>query len=100
MRSERTGPVGSWLRTWGTRLTALALILVVYGFARLPEAPATERKELAGRFAFTRTALPEVPEGQGPERRTIRPVHPSLRHIAAWISSVGAAVAAELGVEH
>lgn len=81
------------LRNWGTRLAALGLILAVYGFARLPEAPATERQELAARFAFTRTALPEIPEGQGPERRTIRPVHPSLRHIAAWISTVGAGVA-------
>lgn len=93
MRSDSTGSIGPFLRNWGTRLAALALILAVYGFARLPEAPVTERRELAARFAFTRAALPEVPEGQGPERRTIRPVHPSLRHIAAWISTVGAGVA-------
>jgi hypothetical protein len=86
MRSE-------FLRNWGTRLAALALILTVYGFARLPEAPASERQKLAARFAFARTALPELPEGQGPERRTVRPVHPSLRHIATWISTVGAGVA-------
>lgn len=98
MTSERTGHrarthIGPLLRNWGTRLASLALILVAYGFARLPEAPATERRELAARFAFTRAALPEIPEGQGPERRTVRPVHPSLRHISAWISSVGAGVA-------
>jgi hypothetical protein len=81
------------LRNWGTRLVALGLILAVYGFARQPEAPASERQKLAAHFAFTRSALPELPEGQGPERRTIRPVHPSLRHIAAWISTVGAGVA-------
>ena len=93
MRSERTGPIGQLLRNWGTRLAALALILVVYGFARLPEASEAERQALAARFAFTRMALPEIPEGRGPERRTVRPVHPSLRHIATWISSVGAGVA-------
>jgi hypothetical protein len=85
--------VSQFSRSWGTRLVALALILVCYGFARQPSAPESERKELAARFAFTRAALPEIPEGQGPERRVIRPVHPSLRHIAAWISTVGAGVA-------
>jgi enediyne biosynthesis protein E4 len=92
MRSERTGSFGRWTRTWGTRLVALALILVCYGFARQPSASESERRELAGRFAFARAALPEIPEGRGPERRTVRPVHPSLRHIAAWISAVGAGV--------
>jgi enediyne biosynthesis protein E4 len=77
----------------GTRLVALCLVVGLYGFARLPEATPAERSDLAARFAFTRAALPELPEGTGPERRTIRPVHPSLRHIAAWISSVGAGVA-------
>ncbi|HBL25337.1 MAG TPA: RNA-binding protein [Acidobacteria bacterium] len=81
-----------WSRNWGTRLAALALILIFYGFARLPQAPENERKELASRFAFDRTPIPEMPEGQGPERRTVRPVHPDLREIASWISSVGAGV--------
>lgn len=93
MKNVRTGSISQWLQNWGTRLVALALILVVYGFARLPEVPAYERRELAARFAFTRTALSELPEELAPERRTVRPVHPSLRHIAAWISSVGAGVA-------
>jgi len=80
-------------RNWSTRLAALALIVLFYGFARLPEASESERRELAARFAFTRAALPELPAGQGPERRTVRPVHPSLRHIAGWVSAVGAGVA-------
>ncbi len=97
MTNERTGssgpPFRQFLRDWGTRLMALALILGLYGFARLPEASESERRELAGRFAFTRAPLPEIPVGRGPERRTVRPVHPSLQSIATWISSVGAGVA-------
>jgi enediyne biosynthesis protein E4 len=93
MTSARTGSFGQFFRHGGTRLAALALIVVCYGFARQPEAPQSERQELAARFAFTRAALAEIPEGQGPERRTIRPVHPDLRHIASWISAVGAGVA-------
>ena len=93
MTIARTGSFGQWFRNWGTRLVALALILVFYGFARQPEAPAAERRDLAARFAFHRAALSELPEGRGPERRAVRPVHPSLRHIAAWISTVGAGVA-------
>lgn len=66
------------------------LIAAAFAWARLPTVPAEERAELASRFAFTRAPLP-VPEGV--PRKSVRQVHPSLRHIAAWISSVGASVA-------
>ncbi len=72
------------------RLAAIALLGALYLLARLPDIPDTERSRLAGRFHFDRTPLPVIP---GPEIRSIRPVHPSLRHLAAWISTVGAAVA-------
>lgn len=73
------------------RLVAVLLIAVTWGFARLPSLDPAERRALAGRFAFERAAL-AVPEEAGP-RRGVRAVHPSLEHISAWISSVGAAVA-------
>ncbi|HEX7185860.1 MAG TPA: CRTAC1 family protein [Thermoanaerobaculia bacterium] len=82
-----------FLRRHVVRLVAVALLLALYGFARLPRLPEDERRQLASRFAFTAFALAELPEGSGPERRAVRPVHPSLRHISAWISSVGAGVA-------
>lgn len=72
------------------RAAALALLGALYLMARLPDIGSTERNRLAARFQFDRAPLPTVP---GPEARLIRPVHPSLRHIAAWISAVGAAVA-------
>src|SRR5258708_39010603 len=52
--------------------------------------PASECDELASRFHFTRLAAPEIP---GSEYKYVRQVHPSLKRISAWLSSVGAGVA-------
>jgi enediyne biosynthesis protein E4 len=79
-----------YMRRNGGRAVALALLCALYLLARLPTISGAERQALARRFQFDRAALPRVP---GPEVRGVRPVHPSLRHIAAWISTVGAAVA-------
>ena len=78
------------LRHQTARLVAIALIVGLYGVARLPELPGTERSALAGQFAFTSVPLPGV---SGYEPRYVRNVNPSLERISAWISSVGAAVA-------
>lgn len=72
------------------KVTAILLILVVYGFARIPEASESELAKLAEGFHFSAAPLPTM-SGETP--RTIRNVNPSLRRIAGWISSVGAAVA-------
>jgi hypothetical protein len=72
------------------RFAAIGLLGALYLLARLPEAPEAEWDRLGGRFQFQRAVIPVVP---GPDVRGVRPVHPSLRHISAWISSVGAAVA-------
>ena len=77
-------------RRHAARLVALAIILILYALARQPELSGTEQARLAGRFQFVRQALPELP---GDLSRTVRPVHPSLKTIESWISSVGAAVA-------
>src|SRR6185369_12828729 len=83
----------SFFRRHAVRLAALLIIFAFYGFARQPTLPEGERQSLAGRFSFERAVLAELPAGSGPERRIVRPVHPSLRSIASWISSVGAGVA-------
>jgi enediyne biosynthesis protein E4 len=80
----------SQLHRHARRLVALALLGALYLLAKLPRIAPAERQTLAARFRFEKATLPVVP---GPEVRSVRPVHPSLRHIAAWISSVGAAVA-------
>ncbi len=79
-----------FLRRNATRLAAVAAIAALYGAARIPDLPESERESLASRFAFTRTAIPEP---AGNLDRSVREVHPSYQDIAGWISSVGAAVA-------
>src|SRR5262245_12898736 len=71
-------------------LAAILLIAGAYSFSRLPALSEAERGELASRFSFSKTMLPEL---QGYDRRYVRDVHPSLQRIASWISSVGASVA-------
>jgi hypothetical protein len=84
---------GLW-RRHAARLTALMLIVTLYGFARLPTLSPAERAALAARFAFQRLALPHLPAalGGGAER-SFRQVNPSVANIQGWISSVGAGVA-------
>ncbi len=72
------------------RIVAIGLILVLYAAAQSPNISDAERQQLADRFRFSSQTLPEV---EGAENREVRPVHPSLERISAWISSVGAAVA-------
>jgi hypothetical protein len=69
---------------------ALAILLALYCLSLQPRLSGTEQARLAGRFHFVRQPLPDPP---GDLSRTVRPVHPSLKAIEAWISSVGAAVA-------
>lgn len=78
------------LRRYAKPAAAIAAACVLYGLTRLPRIDATERGELARQFAFTRHLIPELP---GAPARRVRPVHPDLRHIEAWISAVGAGVA-------
>jgi enediyne biosynthesis protein E4 len=83
-------PPAEMLRRQARRAAALGVVTVLYWTARLPTLPAGERAELAARFRFTAMPLPELPGGVS---HYARDVHPSLRHIDAWISSVGAGVA-------
>ena len=78
------------MRRYAAQLAALAAILVLYGFTRLPEPGEALRAEVASRFRFERVELPAVP---GPAPRDVRSVNPSLQRIQGWISSVGASVA-------
>lgn len=79
----------SWQR-FTLRVFALGLLLVLYSFARLPSVSRDERARLAAGFRFSHLELPML---EGFPAKTIREVHPSYRHVAGWISTVGAAVA-------
>lgn len=73
--------------------TLAALLLVIGLFVALRVSLRVSEKEVraaASRFAFSRSTLPELP---GPPIRTQRLVHPSLKRVSAFVSTVGAAVA-------
>jgi enediyne biosynthesis protein E4 len=77
-------------RRHAAKLTAIIFVFVVYGFARVPRVSESELAKLAEGFRFRAAPLPTL---RGETPKTIRDVNPSLRRVAAWISSVGAAVA-------
>lgn len=82
--------IPKFIRRHAARLVAIALCFCLYGFTKLPEISQAERAGLAKGLQFQKMSLPEI---AGPERRSFRPVNPSLQRIAAWISTVGASVA-------
>jgi hypothetical protein len=72
-------------------VTALGLIAFCYGMARFPTIAPVERKALAARFKFEKMPLAEV--AGHPAYKYVREVHPSLRRISAWVSTLGASAA-------
>lgn len=77
------------MRPWAPQAAALALTFGAWLLTGMGESSQAARNELARRFRFAAAPLPVVTTSD----RAIRQVRPSLRPIAAWISSVGAAVA-------
>ncbi len=80
----------SWFRRHALRGVAVAVVLLLYGWARIPNLSEAERREVARPFRFVSSVLPTLPE-YAP--RFIRQVHPDMQRISAWISAVGASVA-------
>ena len=76
------------------RARAFAALLLVVGFFLALryslKVNQTDVKAAASRFRFSRSTLPELP---GPPIRDQRLVHPSLKRVSAFVSTVGAAVA-------
>ncbi|MEV0428261.1 CRTAC1 family protein [Micromonospora sp. NPDC050495] len=79
---------------WGRRqisgVIALVLLTGLFLMARLPEASAAERAELARPYRFTPLSI-SIPGGF--PQQDIRRVNKDYEHIRAWISSVGAGIA-------
>ena len=78
-------------RRHAPRLVALAIILGLYGLARQPDLIG-HRAEPGWRAASTSSGT-RCPSRPATSRGRSGPVHPSLKTIESWISSVGAAVA-------
>ena len=70
-------------------LVAIAIVAVFYFLSQPPRLSDQDQQAIAARFAFQRHDLPVV---SSKDPKLIRDVHPTLRHMAAWISFVGAAV--------
>jgi hypothetical protein len=88
--SARRGAIAGHLARRASAVVALAAIAAAYAAARLPSLDESQRAALAERFRFATSPLPDLP-GRAPAG--IRAVHPALAKHAAWISTVGAAVA-------
>ena len=82
--------IRDYLKRNMVRLVALLAIAGLFLLARQPSISLAERRQLADQFNFQEFMLPEE---NVPLNRTIRDVAPSLKHIAGWISAVGAGIA-------
>jgi hypothetical protein len=72
------------------KLLVVGIIAGFYVMSLEPKLPDDEAAALAARFRFQPAPFPEI---SGLSHKSVREVHPSLRHIAGMISFVGAAVA-------
>lgn len=64
------------------------MVAIAFWAAQFPKASVPERQSLASRFRFEKQPVKDIPDH--PPYRQVRRVHPSLEHISAWISSLGA----------
>jgi hypothetical protein len=69
---------------------ALALVVTVYFLSQPPRLSGTEAEAIAARFGFDKLPFPEP---TGFPHKTVRQVHPSLEHLSAYLSALGASVA-------
>ena len=85
--------ISSYLRPHLARIIAILVLLLLYERTRLPQISSQERASLAAEFDFTRFDLLAAPDSATSSQRQIREVHPSLSHIAGWVSFMGASIA-------
>jgi hypothetical protein len=74
------------LRRYATIIVALAVVAAFGVMARFPTTSKQQAAELASRFHFSKQPMPEV--ANHPAYKYVREVHPSLKRIASWISSL------------
>ncbi|WP_309116045.1 CRTAC1 family protein [Saccharothrix sp.] len=79
-----------WLRRQLPGILALVLVAATFAVARLPESSAAEKRDLASSFGFAPESI-ALPGGY--TQQSIRKVNQDYKHIDAWISSVGSAIA-------
>jgi hypothetical protein len=83
-------PHGS-VRRRATLVVSAAIVVSLYVMTRERELSKAESEEVVNSFRFSRTPLPEV--NNHPPYKYVRKVHPSVQHIRAYVSTLGASVA-------
>jgi enediyne biosynthesis protein E4 len=83
-------PGPSRLRRAVTILATLAVVGTLYYLSQLSTLSSTEGDAIAARFRFEKLPFPEP---AGFPHKTVRQVHPSLAHLSAYLSAIGASVA-------
>ncbi len=90
MKDESRTPGPSRLRRAVTLLVALVLVGTLYFLSLPPTLSSPEAEAIAARFRFEKLPFPEP---AGFPHKTVRQVHPSVAHLSAYLSAVGASVA-------
>ncbi|HMF13785.1 MAG TPA: VCBS repeat-containing protein, partial [Gemmataceae bacterium] len=83
-------PPGS-IRRRVTLVVSVAIVVSLYVLTREPVLSKSDSDEAVNNFRFRRTPLPEV--SNHPPYKYVRKVHPSVQHIRAYVSTLGASVA-------
>ncbi len=83
-------PSGS-VRRRAALLVSAAIVITLYLMTRERTLSSAESVAVSNAFRFSRTPLPEV--ANHPPYKYVRNVHPSVRHIRAYVSTLGASVA-------
>lgn len=78
------------VRRHATWLVSVALVISLYVMTREPALSKTESEQVVSNFRFSRAPLPEVADH--PPYKFVRSVHPSVKHIRAYVSTLGASV--------
>src|SRR5688500_9261073 len=83
-------PPGS-VRRRATLLVSAAIVVGLYVMTRERALSKAESETIVNHFRFSRTLLPELADH--PPYKYVRKVHPSVHHMRAYVSTLGASVA-------
>lgn len=78
------------VRRQATLLVSVAIVIGCYFMTRERALSKTESEQVVSNFQFNRVPLPEVADH--PSYKYVRNVHPSVKHIRAYVSTLGASV--------
>lgn len=79
------------MRRRATLLVSVAIVIGLYLLTRERTFSRADVAHIVDSFRFARTPLPEIADH--PPYKYVRNVHPSVRHIRAYVSTLGASVA-------